>query len=64
LFRGGSPYSYDLNDLARYYLAYDRLMQHWRGVLPDRYFEVSYEQLVQSQSEVTHQLLAYCGLEF
>ena len=36
LFRSGSPYSYDLGDLARYYLAYHQLMEHWRRVLPGR----------------------------
>ncbi|MCB1845368.1 MAG: sulfotransferase, partial [Halioglobus sp.] len=30
LFRMGYPFSYDLGDLADYYIAYDRLMRHWR----------------------------------
>ena len=36
LFRSGSPYSYDLSDLARYYLSYHQMMEHWRRVLPGR----------------------------
>jgi tetratricopeptide (TPR) repeat protein len=64
LFRDGSPYSYDLDDLARYYLAYHALMQHWRNVLPGRFLEVDYEQLVASQETVTRELLAHCGLPF
>jgi len=64
LFRGGAPYSYDLQDLARYYLAYDRLMQHWRAVLGGRCFELDYEQLVGAQHAMTRQLLEYCGLGF
>ena len=35
LFRMGYPFSYDLEDLGRYYLAYARLMNHWRALLPD-----------------------------
>jgi len=64
LFRGGSPYSYDLNDLARYYIAYHRLMAHWRDCLPGQFVDVQYEQLVKSQRSVTGEMLAYCGLQF
>jgi len=64
LFRGGSPYSYDLDDLARYYIGYHQLMQHWRSCLPGRFLELSYEQLVQSQQQVTGQLLDYCKVGF
>ncbi len=64
LFRGGSPYSYDLQDLARYYLAYEKLMQHWRTTLGGRFFEVDYERVVSAQEPLTRQLLDYCGLAF
>jgi tetratricopeptide (TPR) repeat protein len=64
LFRGGSPYSYDLGDLARYYLAYHALMQHWRQVLPGHFLEVDYEQLVQSPDTATRAVLDWCGLDF
>lgn len=64
LFRGGSPYSYDFDDLARYYIAYHHLMQHWRKCLPERFFEVQYEELVKSQEVVTREMLYYCGLDF
>jgi tetratricopeptide (TPR) repeat protein len=64
LFRSGSPYSYDLSDLARYYLAYHRLMEHWRRVLPDRFLDLDYEQLVSSQEDTTRRVLGWCGLAF
>lgn len=64
LFRAGSPYSYDLDDLARYYLAYHRLMRHWRRLLPGRLIEIEYEQLVRSQHAETARLLDRCGLGF
>ena len=46
LFRTGYPFSYDLSDLARYYVAYHRLMQHWRKVMPGAFIDVDYESLV------------------
>jgi hypothetical protein len=64
LFRGGSPYSYDLGDLARYYLAYHGLMQHWRRVLPGRFLEVEYEHLVSAPEAAARTMLDWCGLGF
>ena len=64
LFRAGSPYSYDLDDLARYYLAYHQLMEHWRRVLPGRILDMDYERVVQSQESATRELLDWCHLAF
>lgn len=62
LFRMGYPFSYDLADLARYYLAYERLLQHWRQVLPGRFLDLDYEALVDDQASQTLRLLDHCGL--
>ena len=62
LFRMAYPFSYDLADLARYYLAYADLMQHWRNVLGARLIELDYEALVADQERVTRGLLDACAL--
>ena len=62
LFKDGYPFSYDLTDIARYYRAYRRLMDHWRRTMPGAIHEVSYEGVVADQAGETHRLLAYCGL--
>jgi Flp pilus assembly protein TadD len=62
LFRMAYPFSYDLCDLAQYYLAYEKLMAHWRAVLPGRFLDLDYEELVANQEALTRGLLAYCGL--
>lgn len=64
LFRMAYPFSYDLSDLARYYLAYRDLMAHWRDVLPGRFIEIDYEDLVANQEAVTRRLIAHCGLDW
>lgn len=64
LFRMGCPYSYDLGDLAAYILAYRRLMDHWRTVLPGRFLDVDYEALVTGQEPVSRRIIAHCGLEW
>ena len=64
LFKDGYPFSYDLKDIARYYAAYRRLMDHWRRTMPGTIHEVSYESVVADQLAATRRLLAYCGLEW
>ena len=57
-------YAYSLDDLGRYYVAYHKLVQHWRRVLGDRLIEVAYESLVSEQERETRHLLERLGLEF
>lgn len=64
LFRMGYPFSYDLDDLARYYVAYHHLMEHWRRTFPGAFLEVGYEQLVNEQEAVSRRLVARCGLDW
>ncbi len=58
------PFSYDLIELGRYYRIYDRLMAHWRGLLPDFVLDLSYEALVTDQEGESRRLLEFCGLEW
>ncbi|HEY0301615.1 MAG TPA: sulfotransferase [Rhizomicrobium sp.] len=64
LFRSGYDFSYDLIEMGRYYLSYLELMAHWRKVLPDRFLDVDYEDLVANQEAVSRRMVAWCGLEW
>ena len=62
LFSDACAYSYDQGELARYYLRYARLMQHWHQVYPDQILDVRYEDLVADPQAQARRVLAYCGL--
>ena len=64
LFTDAYPFSYDLDDLGRYYAAWHRLMRHWQAVLGNALLVVRYEELVTHQEAVSRRLLAHCGLEW
>jgi tetratricopeptide (TPR) repeat protein len=64
LFKDGYPFSYDLAEIARYYLGYRRLMAHWQMSLPQGIYELSYESLIADQIGETRKLLAFCGLDW
>ncbi|MFZ3007898.1 MAG: sulfotransferase [Phenylobacterium sp.] len=56
-------YAFDLEDVARYYVGFDRLVAHWREVLPaDRFTEIAYEDMVADQEAQTRRLLDFCDL--
>lgn len=64
MFFSGLNFSWDLDDLGRYYRDYERLMAHWKAVLPVPVLEVVYEDLVANQEQVSRRLVDFCGLEW
>jgi tetratricopeptide (TPR) repeat protein len=64
LFTNAYPFSYDLEDMGRYYVAYYRLMEHWNSVMPGVIYTVSYEELVADVENQSRALLGYCGLDW
>lgn len=67
LFGEKSPffnYSFDLLDIGRYFVLFDRLMAHWQRVLPGRILEVNYGDLVESQEASSRRVLEFCGLSW
>jgi len=64
VFTWAYKFSYSLDGLGRYYVAYDRLRNHWRELLKGRLIEVEYESLVTDPEGQTRILLDKLGLEF
>jgi hypothetical protein len=60
----GLHFTWDLNDLGQYYRQYERLMAHWRTVLPLPILDVVYEELVADPEAVSRELVAFCGLDW
>jgi hypothetical protein len=61
----GQAYSYDLAELGRYHRAYEKLMDHWREVLPPGVMlEVRYEEVVADLEGQARRLVEHCGLEW
>jgi len=62
LFEGAYHFSYQLDELAEYYVAYRETMDHWHTVLPDGILDVHYEDLVSHPLESCQAALDWCGL--
>jgi hypothetical protein len=64
LFASGQPFTYDLTELGEYYLQYQRLMDHWHGVLPGFVLDVQYERVVADLETEVRRMLDFCELPF
>ncbi|HEV2732983.1 MAG TPA: sulfotransferase [Terriglobales bacterium] len=64
LFARGQEFSYNIEDIARYYRTYIELMQHWDAVLPGRILRVLYEDVVGDPERNVRRILEFCGLRF
>ena len=63
-FARGQNFTYDLEDIGRYYRDYVDLMSHMDAVLPGRVHRVFYEALIDDTETQVRRLLEHCGLAF
>jgi predicted Zn-dependent protease len=63
-FARGQSFTYDLEDIGRYYRDYVELMAHFDAALPGRVHRVLYETLIEDTESEVRRLLAYCNLPF
>ena len=63
LFHNKFAFSYDQIEVAEYYLAFHRLSEHWRAVLPkDALLEINYEDIVNDQAAASRKMIDFVGL--
>ena len=59
-FLTGLNFTFDLSDLAHYYREHQRIMAHWRAVLPPGFIlDVPYEELVADQETWSRKMLEF-----
>jgi tetratricopeptide (TPR) repeat protein len=64
-FLTGINFAFDLSDLVHYYREHQRMMSHWREVLPPGFIlDVPYEALVADQEIWSRKILDFINLEW
>ncbi|MBI3898948.1 MAG: tetratricopeptide repeat protein [Gammaproteobacteria bacterium] len=63
-FAPGVNYAYSLEEIARYYQEYERVMRHWQDVLPIKILDSQYEKVVADIDTEARRLIDYLGLEW
>ena len=64
LFADAYPFSYQIQELATYYAAYEKLMAHWHSVMPGVMYDIHYEDLVADVEGQSRKLLEHCNLQW
>lgn len=64
LFFNSYSFSYDLDELAEYYIAYRRMMDHWHSVMPGQILDVRYEDLVADPRAQGQRIYEWCSLDW
>jgi tetratricopeptide (TPR) repeat protein len=60
----GMDFTFDMQDVAKYYLLHHDLMNYWSKIYPDKIYTLNYEKLTENQEEETRKLFAYLGLDW
>ena len=63
-FAKGQHFTYDLDDIARYYKDYLRLMDFWNELFPGEIFTINYEDIINNTNKKIRELLNFCNVEF
>ena len=63
-FAKGQHFTYDLDDIARYYKDYLRLMDFWNELFPREIFTINYEDVINNPNKKIRELLNFCNVEF
>lgn len=62
MFTAAYPFSYDLTDLGKYYVAYRQLLAHWADLIGEDLMILRYEELVSGPEASSRGLVAFCSL--
>ena len=60
----GMSFTFDLKDIARFYVMYTDLMAFWHQKFPGRIYDLSYEKLTENQEDETRKLFEYLQLDW
>lgn len=64
LFGEGQEFTYDLENVARYYQAYEKMMTHWNEVLPGFVLHVQHEDVIEDLGQQVEKILKFCNIPF
>ncbi|PIB23085.1 hypothetical protein BFP76_08645 [Amylibacter kogurei] len=61
---GTHSYAYDLHALGIYYNKFVDMVNFWRAKMPNQFYEIQYEDLIDNPEEETRKLIDFCDLEW
>ena len=63
-FAKGQHFTYDLDDIARYYKDYEKIMEFWNSYFPGSIHTVLYEDVIQDSENQVRKMIDFLDLDF
>ena len=60
----GNEYSFKLSEIGIFFNLYIDIINHWKKILPNCFYEIEYEDFINNQKIETKKLLDYCNLKW
>ena len=57
-------YSFNLDNIANYYLSYTKIMNHWKKIFNNDFYEICYESLIMEPEKNIRDFFEYCELDW
>ena len=64
LFEGGLNFTYDQEELIKYYNQYLDLISFWKSMYPDSILDVQYENLISNKDYEIKRIIKFCSLKW
>ncbi len=64
LFEGGLNFTYDQDDLVKYYKSYEELINFWDNEYKGEILNINYEELIFNNEYEIKRLIEFCGLDW
>ena len=61
---GQIEFAYSFKNIAEVYIAYTKLMTHWREIMPGAFLDVQYEETVNNTEGKAREIIDFCNLEW
>ncbi len=64
LFEGGLNFTYDQEDLIKYYNQYLNLIDFWKSKYPNSILDIQYEKLISNKDHEIKKVIKFCSLDW
>ena len=64
VFEGGLNFTYDQEDLVKYYNQYQELMNFWKSKYANSIYSIKYEELIENNEEEIKKIIKFCNLSW
>jgi len=63
-FGASMTFTTDIEELADYYVSYEKVMNYWKAVLDIDILDINYEDLIEKHETTSRKIINFCGLDW